>query len=150
MDRSIKAHSGGAFIVILAFGRQQLKLPVGAYGSWLEHYGHFVDFDELLGHGRVLQELLGHGQSIKSTGKFSRNSWVTDNQSRLLGSSPGTPGSRTINHVYWEVLQELLGHGWSILSTGKFSRNSWVTDNQSRLLGGRRCWKHTKTVVIPQ
>ncbi|WVZ00451.1 hypothetical protein V8G54_026520 [Vigna mungo] len=71
-----------------------------------------------------------------STGKFSRNSWVTDNQSRLLGGSPGTPGPRNINHVYWEVLQELLGHGWSILSTGKFSRNSWVTDNQSCLLGG--------------
>lgn len=29
MDRSIKAHSGGAFIMILAFGRQQLKLSVG-------------------------------------------------------------------------------------------------------------------------
>ncbi|WVY97296.1 hypothetical protein V8G54_029447 [Vigna mungo] len=71
-----------------------------------------------------------------STGKFSRNSWVTDNQSRLLGSSLGTPGPRTINFVYWEVLQELLGHGQSITSTGKFSRNSWVTDNQSRLLGG--------------
>ncbi|WVZ07746.1 hypothetical protein V8G54_021092 [Vigna mungo] len=54
----------------------------------------------------------------------------------LLGSSPGTPGSRTTNHVYWKVLQELLGHGRSILSTRKFSRNSRVTDNKSRLLGG--------------
>ncbi|WVZ17569.1 hypothetical protein V8G54_010551, partial [Vigna mungo] len=62
------------------------------------------------------------------------NSRVTDNQSRLLGGSPRTPGSRTVNHVYWEVLQELLGHGRSILSTRKFSRNSWVMDNQSRLL----------------
>ncbi|WVZ09459.1 hypothetical protein V8G54_013989 [Vigna mungo] len=91
----------------------------------------------------VLQELMGHGRSILSTGKFSRNSWVMDNQSRLLGdgqfcllgSSPGTPGSRTTNHVYWEVLQELLGHGRSITFTGMFSKNSWAIDGQFRLLG---------------
>ncbi|WVZ11457.1 hypothetical protein V8G54_015987 [Vigna mungo] len=65
-----------------------------------------------------MKELLGHGRPTLSTGKFSRNSWVTGNQSRLLGGSPGTPGPRTVNHVYWEVLQELLGNGWSIMSTG--------------------------------
>ncbi|WVZ15606.1 hypothetical protein V8G54_013172 [Vigna mungo] len=83
----------------------------------------------------VLQELPGRGQPITSTGRFSRNSWATDGQFCLLGSSPGTPGSRTTNHVYWEVLQELLGHERSITSTGRFSRDSWATDGQSRLLG---------------
>ncbi|WVZ00434.1 hypothetical protein V8G54_026503 [Vigna mungo] len=73
----------------------------------------------------VLQELMGHGRSLLSTRKFSRNSWVTDNQSRLLGGSLGTPGPRT----------ELLGHGRPILSTGRFSKNSWATDNRSCLLG---------------
>ncbi|WVY99025.1 hypothetical protein V8G54_031176, partial [Vigna mungo] len=82
----------------------------------------------------VLQELLGHGQSILSTGKFSRNPRVTDNQSRLLGGSPATPGPRMVNFVYWEVLPELLGHGQSITSTGRFSRNSWTTDGQFCLL----------------
>ncbi|WVY89493.1 hypothetical protein V8G54_035007 [Vigna mungo] len=53
----------------------------------------------------------------------------------LLGSSVGTPGSRTTNFVYWDVLQELLGHGWSFSSTGRFSRNSWAKDGHSRLLG---------------
>ncbi|WVZ16268.1 hypothetical protein V8G54_009250 [Vigna mungo] len=90
--------------------------------------------------GLIDFELLGHGQPITSTRRFSRNSWVTDGQSRLLGGSPGTPrpqrnswatgdqsrllgGSlgtprpRTVNFVNWEVLQELL-------------------DGQSRLLGG--------------
>ncbi|KOM52227.1 hypothetical protein LR48_Vigan09g088600 [Vigna angularis] len=114
--------------------------------------------------GKVLQELLVQNQEVKnvpngrlfsSTRKFSRNSWVTDNRScllgsssgtprnswvmdghsYLLGSSPGTPGSRTIILVYWEVLQELLDHIWSFSSTRKFSRNSWVTDGHSRLLG---------------
>ncbi|WVZ13713.1 hypothetical protein V8G54_011279 [Vigna mungo] len=104
----------------------------------------------------VLQELLGHGRSILSTGKFSRNSWVTDNQSRLLGGSPGTPGPRTINFVYWKVLQELLGHGQPITSTGRFSRNSWVTDGQFGLLGsspgtlGSRTTNHVYWEVLQE
>ncbi|WVZ03986.1 hypothetical protein V8G54_024792 [Vigna mungo] len=83
----------------------------------------------------VLQELPSHGQPITSTRRFSRNFWATDGQSRLLGCSPRTLGSRTTILVYWEVLQELLGHGQPITSTGRFSRNSWATDVLQELLG---------------
>ncbi|WVZ16555.1 hypothetical protein V8G54_009537, partial [Vigna mungo] len=116
----------------------------------------------------VLQELLGHGRSILSTGKLSRNTWVTDNQSRLLGGSLGTPGPRTVNFVYWEVLQELLGtpgsrttilvywevlqellgHGQSITSTGRFSRNSLATDGQFRLLGSSPGTPRPRTTIL--
>ncbi|WVZ25708.1 hypothetical protein V8G54_004252 [Vigna mungo] len=125
-------------------------------------------------------ELLGHGRTILSTRKFSRNSWVTDNQSRLLGGSPGTPGPRTNNFVYWEVLQELLGgspgtpgprtnnfvywevlqellgHRQSITSTRRFSRNSWATNGQFCLLGsspgtpGSRTINHVYSEVIQE
>ncbi|WVZ15215.1 hypothetical protein V8G54_012781 [Vigna mungo] len=130
-DRSYVGHSASSLCITGArpFGftcrafqvfNQLASLPFG-----------LIDFV----YWEVLQLLPGHEQPITSTGRFSRNSWATDVQFCVLGSSPGTPGSRTTNHVYWEVFQELLGHERTILSTGKFSRNSWVTDNQSSLLG---------------
>ncbi|WVZ14604.1 hypothetical protein V8G54_012170 [Vigna mungo] len=70
---------------------------------------------------------------IASIGKFSKNSWATNDDFRLLGCSPGTPGPRTVILVYRDVLQELLGHGRSFSTTGIFSRNSWATDGHSRL-----------------
>ncbi|WVZ15879.1 hypothetical protein V8G54_013445 [Vigna mungo] len=85
---------------------------------------------------------LPFGQSFSSTRKFSRNSWTIDDHSRLLGSSPGTPGPRKTILVYWEVLQELLGHGRPFSFTGKFSRNSWATDE---LLGHERSFSSTES-----
>ncbi|WVY99244.1 hypothetical protein V8G54_031395 [Vigna mungo] len=76
----------------------------------------------------VLQELLGHGRSISSTGMLSRNSWVTEDHSRLLGGSSGTPGPQMVNFVYWEVLQEPLGHGQSFTPTGRAETLQYTPD----------------------
>ncbi|WVZ20070.1 hypothetical protein V8G54_007392 [Vigna mungo] len=69
----------------------------------------------------VLQELLGHERLFTSVGRFSKNSWATDGQPRLLGGFPGTPGPQRVNFVYWEVLQELLGHGQPFTPNGRFT-----------------------------
>ncbi|WVZ15671.1 hypothetical protein V8G54_013237 [Vigna mungo] len=91
----------------------------------------------------ALKELLGHRRPISSTGKFSRNSWVTDDQFRLLGSSLGTLGPRTTNFVIGSssgtlgpqtTNLELLGHERPFKSWGTVNLIRASSTEQSLLL----------------